>query len=162
MVRIHATCQLLANRFNQANISGKEIQFIQIEMIKFIHREPACYGIVEDYIPGNYKKFNNNGNWKKDEDGYTAQAFSHFSHEISGKNLIIVDLQGVKKEKKYVLTDPAIHSVTEECYGSTDRNRIGIDEFFRAHQCNKICKKLNLRKNSEQTNVDINADTVLN
>eukprot|EP00523_Entomoneis_sp_CCMP467_P017613 CAMPEP_0168803616 /NCGR_PEP_ID=MMETSP0726-20121227/84_1 /TAXON_ID=265536 /ORGANISM="Amphiprora sp., Strain CCMP467" /LENGTH=846 /DNA_ID=CAMNT_0008855419 /DNA_START=38 /DNA_END=2575 /DNA_ORIENTATION=- len=76
-------------------------------------------------------------------------AFSHFSYVLSGGRLMVVDLQGslvtqAGGEKKFILTDPAIHhrpkrgghyrrSRARRQYGRTDRGREGMKAFFETH-----------------------------
>ena len=84
------------------------------------------------------------------------QAFSHYSFERTGKQLIVVDLQGVFEKKsdgtrKYVLTDPAIHKnrtrrMHKYDFGRTDRGPKGIRAFFETHICNDACRLMGLKK----------------
>ena len=87
------------------------------------------------------------------------QAFSHFSYQMSKKNLIVVDLQGVLEKKLngelvYKLTDPAIHQRKKKKknrfrtwkFGRTDRGNKGIKAFFKSHKCNDVCRVLGLEE----------------
>ena len=66
---------------------------------------------VEDFIVGRYEKFvSNNGTFRFPG---TLTAFAHFSYDHSGGELIVVDLQGVRTDNGYTLTDPAIHSTVK-------------------------------------------------
>ena len=97
-------------------------------------------------------------------DSAFPQAFSHFSYVRSGGELMIVDLQGTLQEnrdggyKKFVLTDPAIHtryrrrknkesSWRSEImdFGRTDLGMRGIHAFFDSHVCNDACRLFGLR-----------------
>ena len=55
------------------------------------------------------------------------------------------DLQGVKHNYEYKLTDPAIHSVHRE-FGTTDLGVAGMEMVLANHRCNSICKQLGLQK----------------
>ena len=56
---------------------------------------------------------------------------------------MIGDLQGVKSDMKYTLTDPVLMSNTAGGkYGCTDTGVEGIAMFFLRHTCNDICKGL--------------------
>lgn len=83
---------------------------------------------------------------KKEE---VAQAFSHFSYILSGKRMLICDLQGVFDNHKNIFnfTDPVIHyhdakkegARTRGVYGRTDLGQKGIQSFFNSHECNCLC-----------------------
>ena len=98
---------------------------------------------VENFIEGEYNKYNNNAGWINDnlnETSLIAQAFSHFSWQITRGYLMIVDLQGVNG----VLTDPQIHCLNQKKFGKGNLGYVGIMKFFMTHICNGYCKKLEL------------------
>ena len=79
------------------------------------------------------------------------QAFSHFTYIWSKYDKIVCDLQGVldttKEQPVFEFTDPAIHYKSKSGekkrgFGRTDRGHEGIDDFFRSHTCNNVCKAL--------------------
>jgi len=93
---------------------------------------------AEEYIHGDYMKFNNNAGWLHDEYDI-PQIFSHYTWVQSSGEILINDLQGVKRIKEYYLTDPSIQSVNMR-FGPTDLGPLGILLFFRTHVCNRACK----------------------
>ena len=46
------------------------------------------------YYLGEYKKFNSNSGYVSEDCRRTPQAFSHFSFEQSGREKMIIDIQG--------------------------------------------------------------------
>ena len=121
------------------------------------------YMLVEDLLDGgSYVKFNGNNGFvytpqqaildarsREESDSgirldvqatLLAQAFSHFTFQASGRNEIVVDIQGCGTR----WTDPCLHSKTCE-YGRTDCGTNGISKFFKTHKCNFWCVFLKLQ-----------------
>ena len=61
--------------------------------------------------------------------------------------MIVVDLQGVERDDKFVLTDPSIHS-DQFGFWNTNVGQEGIHRFFKTHNCGNICKALTLKSNN--------------
>lgn len=70
-----------------------------------------------------------------------AQAFSHFTYEMSGGDLMVVSLQGADR-----LTWPVVHTRDGGRFCRDNRNlhTMGMDAFFSTHQCNDVCRFLHL------------------
>ena len=58
---------------------------------------------------------------------------------------MVVDLQGVERSGEFGLTDPCINCL-EPRFGNTNMGEVGIDQFFRTHVCNQICKEMRLKE----------------
>jgi len=148
-----AVCQYIADSFNEYILNKIEDKTNLINFVRcFIYelKNPICIsGLsvkifqVENFIEGEYKKYNNNFGWvNKEQDELTliAQSFSHFSWQFTKGHLLISDLQGVKG----YLTDPQIHCLDLDKYGDGNLGYRGIIQFFYTHKCNKFCSYLNL------------------
>ena len=81
------------------------------------------------------------------------QAFTHFTFQDSGGQMLVCDLQGVFERKMtpptFLLTDPVIHFASRHGgrahkYGRTDRGMAGMRDFFRTHECNALCHAMGL------------------
>ena len=96
---------------------------------------------VEPDIGEPYKKFVSNTNWVNENIDDTIPAFMHWNWVYSKGEKVVSDIQGVKKDKYFQLTDPAIQSINSE-YGLTDLGPYGLLVFLAKHEHNKYCKDL--------------------
>ena len=93
---------------------------------------------VEPVIVGEYRKFSNNGKFV-DDTVVTVHAYSHFTWGESGGKFLVADVQGVRGDAQYTLTDPQVHSHDGRDFGQGNRGMTGVDDFFGAHQCTDLC-----------------------
>ena len=70
------------------------MDFLQTYVIEMKEREGSPLFCVEHWIEGKYIKYNSNSGYVSDVQRLTPQAFSHFTFEWSGHQLIVVDVQG--------------------------------------------------------------------
>ena len=129
--------------------------------------------VAEPYLRGKYTKWLSNDGWvNNSEHGPSLPAFSHWTWVETGGEVLVCDLQGVcdndgivdvdqviqnidkhlPTDPAYWLTDPAIHSPGQE-YGNTDLGNMGILKFFATHECNAICKHLNIDKKKPRQDI---------
>ncbi len=98
--------KLWGEEFNRHN-PPKKVDIFMMCVYEFHEREDRPLFHVEHFIDGDYIKYNSNSGFV---DGkfcrQTPQAFSHFTFERSGLELIVVDVQGVGD----LYTDPQIHT----------------------------------------------------
>jgi elongation factor 2 kinase len=98
--------KLWGEEFNRHN-PPKKVDIFMMTVYEFHEREDKPLFHVEHFIDGDYIKYNSNSGFV---DGkicrQTPQAFSHFTFERSGHELIVVDIQGVGD----LYTDPQIHT----------------------------------------------------
>jgi len=139
-------------QFNKVKPShASTIYFQDAEVVWVPSDTGEKYYLCEPYLSGKYEIFNTSNGWftpKESTYTQTVQAFSHFSWIKSEKQLLICDLQGVRKESenRLILTDPAIHHRNKLLkYGRTNLGYPGIQEFFKKHMCNSICNQMKLQ-----------------
>lgn len=159
-------CQMTARHyvtlFNQqlylAALNVGDIQFLPVVLLQLVDVCGSVSGAVynvEPYMAGEFVKLTNNFGFVRREDDMSdvVLAFSHFTYKESNQQLVIVDIQGwtpdtSDKAKCTFLTDPQIHSVRYQCFGTGNLSQRGIDSFWKEMHphCNDICIKLGLSR----------------
>eukprot|EP00731_Ephydatia_muelleri_P021257 Em0013g984a len=154
-VRTYEKAKNLADSFN---IASSGTHFPPIHMIdcdiqkvssKSNEGRPKLgeWVMVEDFLEGDFQKYISNSGWVKPRcfsEYPSMPAFAHWSWVHTGGSLMVCDLQGVRYDSMYVLTDPAILSLEGGNYGSTDLSLVGMGLFFLSHQCTDVCRSLGI------------------
>ena len=91
------------------------------------------------FLSGEYIKFSSNTGYENPDFDAYIPAFSHFTLVCSGGTKIILDVQGVFKNKKYYLTDTACQSL-DGAFGNFDLGAMGLIKFLLSHKHNDLCK----------------------
>ena len=146
-VMMQQEAKLLADAFNSLH-PPKQVDFLDGWMLT-LDDTGVCY-FVEAFVPGDYKKHNNNAGYVGNSNmsthaseavRSTPQAFSHFTFVHSGGRQMCVDIQGVNE----LFTDPQIHTLhNADTNQKGDMGLHGFGEFFRTHVCNNVCRQLRL------------------
>jgi hypothetical protein len=149
-LEIQAIAQFLAEQFNteQQRLFRNFIPILYADADLVQQKiDPSKIYQVERRMHQEWRKWNNNsGGVSLNEYSTILQAFSHWTYHITYGRLMVVDLQGVKVDRAYLLTDPALHCDDLLRFRQTRTNLgvKGMHQFFRTHVCSDVCSKLNL------------------
>ena len=146
-VKITEKAAELAKAFNSKVGTRRPIKYFIVHVMRAtggsqLDKPPKRneYLTCEDYIPGDFQKWCNNYGYI-DNGSLSLPAFMHWSWYLTDGELMVADLQGVRKDDCYLLTDPAIMSLSGG-YGATDTGVEGMVMFFLNHTCNSYCDHL--------------------
>uniref|UniRef100_A0A3B3BZ56 non-specific serine/threonine protein kinase n=1 Tax=Oryzias melastigma TaxID=30732 RepID=A0A3B3BZ56_ORYME len=114
---------------------------------------------IERNMTGDFRKYNNNTGEEITpctslED--MLLAFSHWTYEHSGKELLVLDIQGVGEE----LTDPTVIMADDQSckgellFGPDNLGAAAINGFLQKHTCNLCCHRLGLKVSLEEKNTN--------
>ncbi len=109
-VKLQMDAKLWSEEYNR-HCPPKPVDIFQMAVLEFPEREGQPLFHVEHFIEGEYIKYNSNSGFVDNAIcRNTPHAFSHFTFERSGHEVIVVDIQGVGD----LYTDPQIHTAAGE------------------------------------------------
>jgi len=145
-VKVHKIAKKMAEDFNKEKHTRMIVEYVDVfpgfvDRFKYAGgpREEKIF-MIEDFIPGHFKKWCSNDGYISSE-SKLMPAFMHWSWVNSKGQKMIADLQGVRTEDRYILTDPVILSCQAgNMFGPTDTGVVGMALFFLNHHCTELCR----------------------
>ena len=146
---------MFANEFSKlAKAKGiPTVRYVDATIGQIMNAPGRPYFFREGLIAGEFEKYNSNTGYveeipsmKGKVDHSAVQAFSHWTYERSGHEMLVNDCQGAydAAKKEFILTDPAIQCKNVLRFDKTNMSEKGFERFFQTHKCNDCCKKLGL------------------
>ena len=143
------TSKQLASGFNSYSNTNRPVKFADVEVgtVSDVGDSTSVrlneYITLEEFIPGKYIKWCNNYG-RINTDSTAMPGFVHWSWAHTKGETMIADLQGVREDDAYYLTDPCLLSATSDGgkYGCTDMGIEGMAMFFINHNCTDFCKNI--------------------
>lgn len=146
---------MFANEFSKlAKAKGiPTIKYVDATIGQIQNAPGRPYFFREGLVSGEFEKYNSNVGFveempsaKGKVDHSAVQAFSHWTFERSGHQMLVNDCQGAydAANKQFILTDPAIQCKNVLRFDKTNMSEKGFERFFQTHKCNDCCKKLGL------------------
>ena len=137
----------LAKKFNEETGTTRPIYYVDCGAWKVSRSTSGTpklgeWCLVEDYVSGEWTKWNSNAGYVNSQaNSLSLHAFSHWTWAHTKGQVLVCDLQGVRQDDRYILTDPVICS-NGQIYGETDLGYAGIAHFFTTHSCTTFCSHL--------------------
>ena len=141
----------LKDHVTKSEASDEFGDFLRYRKIFHGETDGGEYVAVEEFIPGCFTKYINNtglgsiniesANEAANVIGLKAECLVHFSYQKSGKQLMVVDIQG----NGYDLFDPEIASTElvdadmNYLYCTGNLSDVAITAFIHQHKCNQYC-----------------------
>lgn len=147
-VKINERAQQMASAFNAEIHTSRPITYTDVHVMKVTQRSDPNktprlneYVTCEDYIAGAFTKWCNNYGYIGSGSS-SLPSFMHWSWWYTDGEEMVADLQGVRRDDAYLLTDPVVMSLSGS-YGATDTGVEGMAMFFLHHTtCNSFCSNL--------------------
>ncbi|KAJ3444931.1 alpha-protein kinase vwka [Anaeramoeba flamelloides] len=146
----HHLASFYAKRFNSLQVP-RAINFLSVSVVHFVNRQEDMFYVCEPFFE-NYRAYgkdepNKKQRWASDHELYEiSETFSHWTYEHTQKKLLI----DVKKCANWFLSDPVVHFANDNKIGTQSKGQKGIQNFFKRHVCNSLCKKLNLKNRQKK------------
>ena len=150
---VQAAANAFAEIFNEVvkkhGIAARRIQYSPVSVVTIPGRPYQLYYILEPCIEGKHIKFDRTVilNGFKEEMYLILKTFSHFTYNYSEGRALVTDIQGTVESDEYILTDPTIHTSKPKriLRDPSNLGLAGMSAFFKAHECNDICRSLSLK-----------------
>jgi hypothetical protein len=125
-MEVSAIANFLAKEYNNTDRPSNcpKIRFLDVIVVETDEKIAGGRYCAEELLPtdeGSFTRFSNNtGFWNEDEINQSLLLFTRFTFEKTGGYLMVTDLQGIRTEDEFILTDPAILCMDKVRFGGTN------------------------------------------
>lgn len=142
-MEISTVAHFLAKEYNKVRkLHCEEVHILKVFVVeeeaevneksgnrRYCAEEPLAKGASD------FKKFcSNSGHWNCDELHETLLRFTEFTFQATNGYLLVSDLQGIRKESKFYLTDPVILCTDILRFGNTNLGKDFLTKCYRSTQ----------------------------
>merc|ERR1739845_37622 len=107
-----AIASFLAQNYNAQKAAGRRsIRFVEAAVLEMdLDGSPEFFTAEAELPREPFLKFcNNAGDWDEEHMDLSLLEFSKYTHDATDGFMMVTDLQGVRTETEFVLTDPAVN-----------------------------------------------------
>eukprot|EP00929_Paragymnodinium_shiwhaense_P110809 TRINITY_DN7806_c0_g1_i1.p1 TRINITY_DN7806_c0_g1~~TRINITY_DN7806_c0_g1_i1.p1 ORF type:complete len:915 (-),score=234.25 TRINITY_DN7806_c0_g1_i1:369-3113(-) len=114
---ISAIARFLASLFSATRPHGDKVEFLPSAAV--FDAASGRHGNLEQALPAaEFQRFSNNMGWWEADVPETLLHFSRFTHQVTQGHMMVVDLQGVRTDAGWLLTDPCLLCDDTSRFGS--------------------------------------------
>jgi len=114
---VSAVAAFLADEFSIEQESGSKVTFLESPVV--VPLDGSKPFNLEDALPAaEFRRFSNNIGWWEADADELLMRFMRWTHEVTEGHMMVVDLQGIKTDDGFILTDPCILCADVTRFGS--------------------------------------------
>jgi serine/threonine-protein phosphatase PP1 catalytic subunit len=114
---VSSVAAFLAEQFSSGCEEGSKISFLESHV--GVPSDGGKPFNLEDALPvSEFRRFSNNIGWWEPDADELLMRFMRWTHDVTDGHMMVVDIQGVRTETGYVLTDPCIICADVTRFGS--------------------------------------------
>lgn len=114
---VSAVAAFLGEQFSAEQGHGSKIRFL--EALAVVPLDGSKPFNLEQALPADeFRRFSNNIGWWEPDTDELLMRFMRWTHQVTEGHMMVVDLQGVRTEEGFLLTDPCILCADVTRFGS--------------------------------------------
>ena len=149
-VRAHFVARALAFIFaSKLGMDSSSFKYTEPCIVEHKGDPRSQWFTCENFVDGEFMKWNMNTGKVQRVDHEVPNAFSHFTYVYTCGEIMVLDAQGWQDPitGNFTLTDPALQTKDGQrtLPINTNFGQDAMDEFLKVHKCGETCSKLKLK-----------------